>query len=290
VKVNEFWSSPLAFFGAVIVPVGDFFREMTPKGKERNKISMVEVKKWFDDKGMAQIYSTGTEYAFFSKDGEQCHPFAYCKDFLQDAVWATLNNSTASIYGFVYEHGKNPALDMDNVRIALRLKKTSDFSAMCKKALTFMQELDADMGFDPTEMHALGKYAGNDNKGNPVEPADEVFLFVGDKRWLHSSPLLSLYTLCLRVGLNYEGGGWRQHFEGAEKYIGSNDKSYTRSAMKSLDKIVGKDVAEIFAEKIEDNYPKDLKNNMHGLHNAGIVNYTKEHIPAAMKEKWENNG
>ena len=51
--------------------------------------------KWLEKPAaLAQIYGSGLEYCFISKDGKQCCPFVYCKDFLQDAILAQ-------------QHGKN---------------------------------------------------------------------------------------------------------------------------------------------------------------------------------------
>ena len=232
--------------------------------------------KWFADVGMAQIYSNGLEYAFFNGQNEQCHAFAYCKDFLQDAIMATVNESKASIYGFTYEHGKNPPLDMEITRMGLRNKGDADFVAKCERSLTFMRELEEAMGFEPSELRSVGCFQ---------DGADEVVVFDSDKRWMHSPVLISLYSLALRVGMTYEGGGWREHFEGAKSYLGSHDKSYTASAKTALDKIVGKEVGEVFAPKMEDNYPADCA--ISGMHNnSGIVAFAKGNINAKVKSKW----
>ena len=236
----------------------------------------IGITKWFTDKGMAQIYSSGLEFAFVSAAGEQCHPFAYCKDFLQDAVWAELNKSKASIYGFSYEHGKNPPVDLTNMRLAVRLKGNKDFPSMIPKALSFVQEVDKARGFQLTRVEAAGKYEGSEN---------EVFVFVGDVRWLHSPTYVSFYSLAVRVGMTYEGGDWKKHFSSAKKYLGDNDKNYTEKAAKVLDKIIGENLNSLFSEKIEENYPKDCDvNSMHN--NSGVVSFADNRVPAKLKEKW----
>jgi hypothetical protein len=102
---------------------------------------------------------------------------------------------------------------------------------------------------------------------------------------MHSPVLVSLYTLMLRVGMTYEGGGWKKHFEGAKSYLGSNDKSYTGSAKKALDKIIGKKLSDVFAEKLEDNYPSDC--SVSGMHNnSGIVSFANNNINSGVKTKW----
>jgi hypothetical protein len=236
------------------------------------------ITKWYKDAAMAQIYSSGVEFAFVSAAGEQCHAFAYCKDFLQDAVWATLNKSSASIYGFSYAHGKNPPLDLDNIRLGVRIKGAAgkNFEKKCRKALIFLQEVDLVQGFTPTELILGGK-----RKGEP----NETFIFVGDPAWLYSPPMVSLFSLLVRVGMTYEGGGWRKHFDGAKNYIGKNDNSYTNRAKKGVDKIIGKRPEAIFAKKIADNYPKGV--GVSEMHNSsGIVAYANGSVSAKVKSKW----
>lgn len=236
------------------------------------------ITKWHDEGNLAQIYSSGLEYAFVNEKGEQCHPFAYCKDYLQDAVWATIHKCQVNIHGFDYKHGRNPDLDMNATRIALRLKGNKEFKEMCLKAHEFIKQIDKDQGFLPTRLYYGGAY--KDGK-------DDVYVFIGDKMWMYSPVLISLYTLCLRVGLNYEGGDWREHFGNASKYIGSNDKSYTSSAKKALDKVIGQTPGEIFAPTIEANYPKDAPTSE--LHHAsGIVTFANGGINAKVKQNWQN--
>lgn len=231
---------------------------------------------WFADEAMAQIYSKGLEFAFFNEENTQCHPFAYCKDFLQDAIWAQLNKSSASIYGFSYKHGTNPPLDLKQTRMGVRNKGDTEFAAKCTKAHTFIKEMEADLGFTLSECASLGMFQGG---------KDEVFVYSSDQKWMHSPVLISLYTLALRVGMTYEGGGWRGHFEGAKSYLGSNDKGYTASAKKALDKIIGKDIAEVFAPKVEDNYPEDC--NVSGMHNnSGIVSFANGNVNEKVKSNW----
>lgn len=234
---------------------------------------------WFDDKGMNQIYSSGLEFAFVSPDGAQCHAFAFCKDYLQDAIWATLHNKTAQVYGFTYTAGSNPPLDMENCRIAVRLKGEPELRELSLKALEFIRALEQEMKFAPSQLQYGGKYKGG----------DDVFVFVGDKRWMYASTMLSLYTLALRVGMTYEEGPWREHFASAKKYLGSNDNSYTNSANKGLDRLLGKPVEQTFAAKFEDNYPLDV--SIYGMHDSsGIVSFGDGNIDTKVKKSWQKSG
>jgi hypothetical protein len=237
------------------------------------------ITKWFKNVGMSQIYSSGLEFAFVSREGEQCHAFAYCKDFLQDAVWATINKSSASIYGFSYTHGTNPPVDMDNMRMAVRLtsSKGNELEKMCLKAVRFLREVDKVQGFEPTDLLLGGRRKGEKS---------DTFVFVSDSRWLYSPVMVSWYSLLVRVGMTYEGGDWRKHFDSAKKYLGSNDNNYTNNSKKGVDKLVGKKPEEIFAKKRKDNYPTGV--TVSAMHNSGgIVAFSRGSVNATIKAKWQ---
>lgn len=245
----------------------------------KTDLSAPVIEKWFDDKGMAEIYDTGLQFAFTSADGQQCHPFAYCKDFLQDAVWAELNKCKANIHGFVHEYGTNPPVDLKKTRMAVRFQGGSDFRSKCLKALNFMREIDSAQDFVPTELQFGGKYKGG---------ASEVYVFVSDAGWMYSPVMISLYSLALRVGMTYEGGSWRTHFEAAKSYLGSNDRNYTEKAKRALDKIIGQKMGDVFADTQAKNYPPSktdkLLPGMH--HNSGIVSYATNGLGAEVKKNW----
>lgn len=234
------------------------------------------VKDWFDDKSLSEIYSSGLQFAMVSKDWEQCHSFAYCKDFLQDAVWAELNKKRASIYQFIHEYGKNPPVDLEKTRVALRYKGKKGIQTTCKKSLAFLHAMEKDMNFEPSVLYFGGKYK---------ETPSSVYIFESDVRWQYSPTMLSLYTLSLRVGLTYEGGPWRTHFEGAKSYLNNNDKDYTNRAKSGLDKIIGKKVENIFAPTMASNYPSDA--SIHGIHgNSGIAAFGDGDIDKSVKKYW----
>lgn len=233
---------------------------------------------WFSDKSMAQIYSQGVEFAFFNENKEQCHPFAFCKDFLQDAVWAMLNKKKSSIYSFSYEYGVNPPLDMEKTRLGVRNKGDDDFKKKCKKARLFLRELEAELQFEPSTLVCYGNYK---------EGKNPVFVFHGDRRWMFSPPMISLYSLAIRVGMTYEKGPWRKHFESAKEYIGRNDDGYTNRAKAALDKLIGKKPEEVFAKTIEDNYPSDCP--IYVMHDqSGIIKFAEGSVSTQVSKNWNS--
>jgi hypothetical protein len=218
------------------------------------------------------------EYAFFNADKQQCHCFAYCKDFLQDALWAALNDKKASIYGFSYNPEKDPPVDLKKTRIGLRLRKDKDFAAKCERALQFVNEVEEQLGFPYSRVEAAGNYKDTD---------DTVFVFVGSKKWMHSTVTLSLYTLLLRIGMSYTGGPWRKHFDAGKNLIGKNDDGYARRAQKGIDKILSTSLTKLFNKTMAKNYPANV--DIYDLHEeSGIVTFSEGGTAEPFTEAWSS--
>jgi len=229
------------------------------------------IQKFFPNQSLSQIYSSGLEYAFVSSDGQQCHAFAYCKDFLTDAVWAMLNQATASIYSFSYGPS-NPPLDLEYTRIALRNKKSSDFQTKCQNSLRFLNLLEPDFGMAPTQLIHGGEYGG------------PIYVFVGDKQWMYAPPLISLYSLLLRVGQNYQDGPWRERLT-ATSGMRFNDQTYLNTSRPAILKLTGKKFDEVFAQSWKDNYPSEC--GVKSMHeSAGICALAEQTVASTVQQNW----
>jgi hypothetical protein len=252
-------------------------KKKAPVKAKETKTALVEtpaIKTAFADKSMAQIYSSGLEFAFIGPEGIQCHSFAYCKDFLQDAIQATLHKKTSSIWGFSYDYKVNPPLDLENTRMAVRYKGRATLEEEVKNSVRFMNEIESELGFASTTVHDGGKHANA-----------QTYVFISDKKWMHAPPLISMYSLLLRVGLNYKDGGWLKHLE-AGKFIGNNDASYISTGIKGIKDIVKKKIENIFADKMEDNYPSSVSiGTMHDQ--SGIVAYSRG-MSGALVQNWKS--
>ncbi len=230
--------------------------------------------KAFGDESLAQIYNSGLEYAFINEKGEQCHPFCLCKDFLQDALWAELNKTATTIHGFTYKSGVNPPLDLSRTRLLARFKGKPEFAQMCQASLAFLNEVEESYGLEKTSL----VFAGTSGK-------DQIWMFVGDNYWMQAPPMISLYTLMIRVGLNYQGGGWEEHLK-SPKLVGSNDKYYLESSKAAIVKLKEKGPKNIFAQAMLDNYPNDC--TVSDMHNySGIKSLASNQIKQAVKKNWQ---
>ena len=264
-KKKMFWERPRDAFG----------RFMSLKKSKATDVSKVEFGK---NHGTAQIYSSGYEFAFMSKvEGvyKQVCTFVYCKDFLHDAVWAWINKTKWSIYGFSYDSSKHLPLDADNCVFAFRntqfKSKPDEFHAKREACQEFLNKFEKECGFDPSQVLEV-----NHPDGIPC------WLVVGDKRWQHAPALVGLYTLLIRTGIAHKPGtSHRTTLDGckngkvkvAKEGAGIHDPRYIKSSWKGVQAVL-KHGTDCFHPKMEDNYPKELPKKIHSLHNnAGPVNW-----------------
>jgi len=164
--------------------------------------------KWYPDKSMTEIYQpTGIQFAFINTEGEQCHPFVLCRDFLHDAVKAHLNENAWKIYGFEYIHGKYPAIDMKAMRMMTRKKifttKPADMSKISDSLKKLVEKFRGDMDYSLRLLNHyedIGKIPKSvieeteDQLGNPVS------IFIGSPVWLSNTFFISMYTYLIRLG------------------------------------------------------------------------------------------
>lgn len=164
--------------------------------------------KWYPDKTMSEIYQqTGIQFAFINAEGEQCHPFVLCRDFLHDAVKAHLNENKWVIYGFEYAHGINPVIDMKAMRMMAKKKiltnKPKDMAKIATSLKKLIEKFRGDMDYSLRLLNHyedIGKIPKSvmeeteDQFGNPVS------IFVGSPIWLSNTFFISMYTYLIRLG------------------------------------------------------------------------------------------
>lgn len=233
--------------------------------------------KWLDNPsaaGISQIYSSGTKFCFISENYEQCHSLVYCKDFLQDVILACLRNKSVSIYGFTYNPSKSPKIYMDKCRLALA-HNDKTFPSRIESTVDFVNQFAKKIKLVPTIATEVNKPRGS----------SYAFVTEGSKMWMNSPPLISLYSLLLRVGLSHKKGtDFMETIDGVIKNkiktFGSNDSYYLQSAKKAIDRILEMGYRKFFYIDSSKNFPDTNVSVMHG---CGIVamanNSTKSVVP-----------
>jgi hypothetical protein len=225
----------------------------------------------FDGPRPGQIYTTGLEYCFVTPTEDknkfrQSHQFILCKDFLHDAVWAMINKTSTEIYGFIFNSEKQ-TINLDKTILAIR-DNTKESRVIRKESTNtaiLLRKVERLMKFKRTTLLEA-------NTGDPKVPA---FILTSDKRWMHAAPLLSLYSLLIRIGVNYDRKTNPVEFIlniGKGPY--SNDMRYVTSIKNILSGVIKNNIS-LFNKDMSDNYPKDT--NVNTLHNHfGVVHYAEK--------------
>lgn len=219
--------------------------------------------KWYpNNMFMCQTVWSGLQYSFLSETNEQLSPFFYCKEFLMDTVWAEMNQKVATTYGFIYDPETFPKVCLTKCRILLRNREDHYFTEGVQQCMKFINQIEKGLNFN------LSKTVEVDNSFNPV-------MFVsGDAKWLSAPPLLSLYSMLLRLGMNYEkGSAWtfmKKIMDRKIKCYGLQDDYYLRKAFDTIKDLV-KTKASRLGTDVKANWCKeDMK--AYDIHeNGGIV-------------------
>jgi hypothetical protein len=229
-----------------------------------------------------QIYSAGIEMALCSANGEQIGPFVYCKDFFQDAIRGFLNKEVSKIYKYTYTPGKDAEVDMDATRILMTNSGDPKFLDKVPAVLDFINQFSAALGVGQVDAVTC------DDPPFAYKGCG-VVLFIGDKRMMHSSALLSAYTLLLRNGtIHPEGGTYLETLDaiisGKIKPAQQNDKIYLENSKPGLDLILAKGIMNVFGEDMKKNYPSSKQTETSKIHHfGGIVAFSsgksKEYFP-----------
>lgn len=234
---------------------------------------------WYKKRCTAsQVYTGGLQYALVSPGEKQCSPFVYCKDFLQDAVQAYLLNMRRNIYRFVYDPKEHEPVDLRATRILLGNSSDCYMSEKIPGCLDFINQFEEKLKIRKSQVfECLNPPKRYQNSG--------VWLFESSRRWIKSPPMLSLYTLLLRLGFVHTlGNDFTQTMKGVRvgKILAyqEQDRSQLKYAQKGIDRILKFGDRRIFHRNIAQNYPRRVSISvMHN--NCGIVGFAQEEIKDA---------
>jgi hypothetical protein len=163
------------------------------------ELKRMDVEFWSAPTQFSELYqSTGFKYALLSSPNsgaKQCHGWVKCRDFLNDAVRNQLTGKTDSIYGFSYNNGTNPAIDMRCTRLLVKrdVRTKNEASSVETKqmmlcALNILRCFERAGKIKPiTRLFSV--------KSNP-----DIYVFLGAADWMQSPFLISLYTFLIRLG------------------------------------------------------------------------------------------
>lgn len=251
----------------------------------------IEIKP-FAETRLSEIYSSGHQVAFVNSANEQCHPMVLCKDFLLEAVHAHIHKMEMGIYGFNYKYGVNPSLDfqftvedtgkknkktkepVENVTVVGRTRimaanaSDNNFSNLQVNVADFLHQFENRLGLDLTQIYKVT---------NPQDKYKKcgVFVYVSSPRWMEAPPMLSLYSLLMRVGCVHKiGDNWLTTLEnvanGTVAPYQANDGNYVKRSLNKIKQIMEIGYRTMFYKNPLKNYPKQIPVSV--LHNStGIV-------------------
>ena len=158
--------------------------------------SNLVIKEFTDSANLDEIYQkSGLRFSFLSKDGEQCHPWVKCRDYLHDIVKSQVTKkSLRDIYGLSFNPKKDPNICLDNIKMVVKNYKPGQKS---EKELNVLVEI-ADGA-----VRLLNHYEGlaklkQQTTCKIVE--DKYIIFEGPSLWLKSPVLTSMFTFLIRLG------------------------------------------------------------------------------------------
>lgn len=235
---------------------------------------------------ISQIPKEGLEYAFVSKNYEQVHQLVWCKDFMQDTIFGCINNRRTAIYGFCYDPETSPPLYMHKTKLMITNWKDRNLEQKVKEnLLDFLHGIEDRLKMPKTKIE---KCVGTP----PIYKKSGVWILNGSQRWMKSPPMISMYTLFIRVGLIHQIGD--SSLATINKVISgkiqpyyqtkttSNDCSQLFNSKKAIRRILKYGDQKIFTGKIHSHYPNNK--TVHVIHeHCGISGYsqgnTKPHFP-----------
>lgn len=213
-------------------------------------------------RNILQIYKKGLEFAFVSNSNQQCHPFVFCKDFLQLVIFSNVHNKSISLFNFNYNPKKNP-ISLDKLRIILRNTSDAEFVKKIENAVFFINYFEKKLKIKPTKFYFC---------------ENNTILFESSKRWLKAPPLISMYMLLIRVGMSHEKSNSIDYtingiLQNKIKPYQIKDFSLLKNSLYGIKKILADGDRKSFYQDIRKNYP-DI--NLMTIHRDGILFYSTE--------------
>lgn len=233
---------------------------------------MKEVKvKWVNKKkSISQVYSEGPEYAFLTENFEMIHQPVFCKDFMQDAIAGFLGKKRMAIYGFSYDPSTDLPIYWKKTRLLITDYSDKHMPNRIEGSLDFMNQIEKKLKMVRTKIYKVTNPPKQYSKSG-------AYVYDGSPRWMISPPMISLYTLLMRVGLVHKKGDNFMHTvkgvsNGSIPGLQGEDQSQMNSAKKALGWILDKTDKKLFHRQPADNYKDQEVSTMHN--DLGIVSYS----------------
>lgn len=140
-----------------------------------------------------QLYNKGMEYCLLSDKYEQCHQFVLCKDYLHDVMYSVINKIPIKIFNFSFNPVKHHVPSVKKIKICLADNKNNFLTEKIDNCINFLNKIEKHLNMKKSKHFLCKNIPDNYKKGSMV-------IIEGDKRWLSSPPMISLYAMFLRIG------------------------------------------------------------------------------------------
>jgi hypothetical protein len=210
--------------------------------------------------------NSGMKYSGFcliNEKLEQVTTVASCRAYHIDATYAFHQGNDFSSVDYVHSY-RQP--DFSNIRIGW------SHGTKVLEVVNFLNKLELDLGFEFSKVYK----AENVNKS-------EMFMFVGDKRWQISGPMMSLYMVLIRnVGKTHTfDKTWQESLD-----AGCGDNPYSdvgfeydlTESIRVIKEIASLGVSKFFKDDCEMNwYGQEPYSDTHdfGIQNFGYLYFLK---------------
>lgn len=218
-----------------------------------------------------QLYNKGLEYCLLSEKYEQCHQFVWCKDYLHDVVYSTVNKTPIEIFNFYFDPKKNKIPATKKIKICVADNKSKYLYEKFSNCINFLNKIETKLKMKKSKCFLC--------KNPPVNFKDgSVLIIEGDRRWLSSPPMISLYAMLIRIGfchnkINSYNKTFQKIIEKKIKLYQPRDTYNFKSSFNGIKTILENNDQNIFFKNWKYNYPIDV--DILRVHNyLGISNFS----------------
>lgn len=198
--------------------------------------------------------SKGLEYAFVSEDMQQATDFSRNPLHLLAAMWGRVNNKKIERDGFKYNPKIHPEICKNKAGILIANPADEDFALRIPGVVNILNQIEYDLEMPLTVIRGCC---------DPPVGYNEVWYIEGGKRWANSPTMLSLYMLCIAIGLVHEPGAlFRETIEAIKGHrlhpYAAEDLTVWQNSEQIIDRILDRGDRKLFFRDIASNYPLHL--------------------------------
>ena len=260
-------------------------------------------------KNISQIPKDGIEFAHVSEDYTKVHQLVWCKDFIQDAIFGTLSKSKVEIYGFEYNPETDPPVSLDKTRIMISNWRDLDFEQkLLNNCKEFLHDLEDRMQI---ETKTVFKKCINPPA---IYRKSGVFILESSPEWIIAPPMVSIYTLMIRIGMIHTLGessintlvklknkkltpiNWKPDTKSKYgiRHV-DNDSDFLSNGWTGLSEILRVGHKKVFGDSIKDNYIPQIAESSKNprivsvIHNScGLSGFSKKNAKKYFPQ-WHSN-